>query len=552
MPSFTKSACWLVLLSTLALPAAAQPDSSSQPPVFGEILDVRVINLEVVVTDGKERVHGLTSEDFRLLVDGREVPIEYFTEVIGGRAVSQAPTDGTVPALAPGEEVGTRFLVFIDEVFAIRNHRNRVLRKLIAQLPYMGPNDHMAVVAYNGQELDLLTSWTSSQPELERVFEEAKERDTYGLQRRVRLASRFGFPQGPLFGPRADPSFAAFAFDNEAAGIRPDSAFGALRGSQLYSDLDRVLDAATSTLRGFARPQGRKVMLLLSGGWPIGGAVGFEQRLGYGRWGVERSLLRPLADTANRLGYTLYPVDLKGLENHFGGAEFASSYAARAAESWARNRDWIEDGSLLYLADETGGRAMLNGAGGTALQRAVEDTRSYYWLGFTPTWEENDRRHRVKVEVERKGLKVRSRESFSDLSRQTEVTMMLESAQLFDLPLPGASPDLDVTFGEPQKAGFRKVLVPLRVEIPLDQLTLLPQEGGAAARVELRVAATDDRGTTATIPVIPLMIENPKAEEATTAFDFSLKLRRRPHQLLISVHDPVSGLLMSKRVEWTL
>jgi len=550
MSSILKSACCLVFLAAPALPAAAQPDADTLP--FGEIIDVRVINLEVVVTDGKERVHGLTSEDFRLLVDGREVPIEYFTEVLGGRAVEPTRAGAAVPALAPGEEVGTRFLVFIDEAFAIRSQRNRVLRKLVEQLPYMSPNDHMAVVAYDGQELDLLTSWTSSRPELERVFETAMERRSYGLQRRVSAADSCCFPGSP-FGVPPRGALAAGPF-YDAYGGWPYDAFGPLRGSLSYADLDRVLSAATSTLRGFARPPGRKVMLLLSGGWPIGSARGFEPALGYGEWGIDRALLRPLADTANRLGYTLYPVDVKGLEGlSYGSAEFGSSYEAAVAANRARNRDWSEDGTLLYLADETGGKAMLDGAGGTALRQAVEDTRSYYWLGFTPTWEENDRRHRVNVEVVRKGLEVRSRESFTDLSRQTEVSMMLESAQLFDLPLPGESRDLAVTFGEPQKGGFRKVIVPLQIEIPLDQLTLLPYEGGAAARVELRIAATDDRGTTAAIPIIPLTLENPETGDgATAAFEFSLKLRRRPHQLLISVHDPSSGLLISKRVDWTL
>ena len=167
--------------------------------------------------------------------------------------------------------------------------------------------------------------------------------------------------------------------------------------------------------------------------------------------------------------------------------------------------------------------------------------------------QENDRRHRVKVQVRQKGLKVGSRDSFSDLSRQTEVSMLVESAQLFDLPIPGEIPDLGISFGEPQKGGFRKVIVPLKLEIPLDQVTLLPFEGGYGARLELRVAATDDRGSTAAIPVIPvdLVSQSPRSGE-TAIFEFALKLRRRPHKFLISLHDPTSGSLMSKRAGLTL
>ena len=78
--------CTLALVLINFLPALAQPADTD--PAFGEIIDVRVINLEVVVTDRKERVMGLTTDDFRLLIDGQEVPIEYFTEVVGGQAVA--------------------------------------------------------------------------------------------------------------------------------------------------------------------------------------------------------------------------------------------------------------------------------------------------------------------------------------------------------------------------------------------------------------------------------------------------------------------------------
>ena len=538
-----------------SLPAAAQPDAVRPvaEPTFGEIIDVRVINLEVVVTDRKTRVMGLTSDDFQLLVDGKEVPIEYFTEVVGGQATTSAGAQGSIPALAPGESVGTRFLVFIDDSFSVRNQRNRVLRRLEEQLPFLGPDDHMAIAAYDGHEIDLLTTWTNSQRDLERALRQARERRTYGLQRRLYLTSDlstdayfYGRTRSPFgFGPYDDFGY---------AGYGPYGAYrGAVPGSRLYTETSEVVDAATSTLRAFARPPGRKVMLLLSGGWAVSSDTGFRPSVIYGGRG-SRDLLRPLTDTANRLGYTLYPVDVKGTASRLaGGAEFGSSRRANYVARLEREREWVEESGLLYLAEETGGRAMLDGASLKALERAVEDTRSYYWLGFTPSWQENDQRHRVEVKVRRKGLKVRSRESFSDLSRQTEVTMLVESSQLFDLPLPGESRELGVAFGEPAKGGFRKVIVPLKLEIPLDRITLLPTAEGFAARLELRVAATDDRGNRADIPVLPVELRaDPDGEEIFAEVEIGLKLRRRPHKLLVSLHEPVSGNLMSKRVALSL
>ena len=45
------------------------------------------------------------------------------------------------------------------------------------------------------------------------------------------------------------------------------------------------------------------------------------------------------------------------------------------------------------------GRAFLGGGRRTAFEEVVADTRSYYWLGFAPTWRGVDRRHRLEIEV---------------------------------------------------------------------------------------------------------------------------------------------------------
>ncbi len=127
--------------------------------------------------------------------------------------------------------------------------------------------------------------------------------------------------------------------------------------------------------------------------------------------------------------------------------------------------------------------------------------------------------------------------------------MLVESSQLFDLPLPGEEQALGVTFGEPQKSGYRKVIVPLQLEIPLDQVTLLPTADGYVAELELRVAVTDDRGNRADIPVIPVALRRETgATDDVAHFEFGIKLRKRPHQMVLSLHEPASGNLISKRL----
>ena len=62
-----KPSGWLVSLACAAWICAAPVLTAQEaPPVFGEELEVRVVNFEVVVTDRKgNRVSGLKPEDFR-------------------------------------------------------------------------------------------------------------------------------------------------------------------------------------------------------------------------------------------------------------------------------------------------------------------------------------------------------------------------------------------------------------------------------------------------------------------------------------------------------
>jgi VWFA-related protein len=548
----------LLALACLGAPISAVAEQTSDAPSFGEIVDVRVVNLEAVVTQKGKRVEGLDRDSFRLLVDGQEVPIEYFTEVRGGRAVDSADSAAAVPALEPGATLGTRYLVFIDDFFAVPAYRNQALRALSKQLSLLGPADQMAIVAFDGRRVEMLSSWTRSLMQLSSALEAARQRTAFGLQRQSEQRRVDNLTRLDLRANRRN-------FDVPGDLSLYDSRFGSLvrPGFYPYGDYDlsyeeevdwqvsRVIQGATSALRAFARPPGRKVMLLLSGGWPAV-TLGRAALNGYGL--RDPRLFDPLVDTANRLGYTLYPVDLNTETGILASsAEYGDVLEANLASRRRQARDGWEEDALYYLAETTGGRASVDGARDRALERVVEDTRSFYWLGFSPTWKQDDQRHRVELQMRVKGLEARTRDSFSDLSLQSEVTMMVESAQLFELELPGQG-SLGVSFGEPVKAGFKKVALPVRLEIPLDRIRLLPVADGYSANLELRVAATDDDGGSSEIPIVAVALHGdaPPAAGETAVFETELKLRSRPHRLLLSIYDPASGSLLSERIDLAL
>jgi VWFA-related protein len=522
-----------------ARPARAQTDVSDR---FGETVDVVVVGVEAVVTDRDgNRVPGLGPDDFRLLVDRRETEIEYFSEVRDGRAAEEMPgtaVDGPPPDTSPRS--ATNHLVFIDDFFAIRAHRNLVLKGLLGDLETLPPGDRMAVVAFDGEEIDVLAPWTGSREELRHGLSRALERDAHGLLRtteRLRRGEK---------GPWVDPTSQS-------------------------RELDRVFTAVHSTLQAIPRPEGRRILLLLGGGWPTDlylldpdeeapNSTFRDDRLD------DREQTSGLADAANLLGYTVYPVDVQGLRNRQVAVEREGTGpgAPRGGDGPGPSGytgELLRQDTLRLLADETGGRALLGSERTTAFASVVEDTRTYYSMGFTSRLRGDGSHHDIRVEVRRPGLSVRSRRGYRDVSRSTELDLPVESVLRFDAEggegavsdLGVATEDdatLGVTLSEPRRADRGTMEATLQVEIPFDELTLLPTEEGLLTRLEIRVAVRDERGELSEMALIPLNVlrKSPPPPGRMIRWGSDLTLRRERHDLVISVHDVASGKILTRRL----
>lgn len=539
------------LAAILAAGSLAAQTSEPASPSFAESVDVRVVNVEVVATDRRgERVTGLVGQDFRLFVDGKDVPIDYFTEVAEGRAVPRRQGGAeAVPSLLAGEAVGRRILVFIDDYFAIPIYRNRVLANLETQLGMLRPEDRMAIVAFDGRQIELLSPWTGSPAELEAALDRAMDRSAYGLRRRSDFRRFDTSDREAHYQLQSSSSFSSIGF---LGGRRRDTSFDLQSRVEVEDQIERVVRAAASTLRGFAMPAGRKVMLLLTGGWPAVSAERTDTLIaGSRRLAPEErfAVLEPLIETANRLGYTLYPVDLQPLGSSLRSAEFGS--LGEAEIHGARRGAMASDSadSLVELALATGGKSFESAANRVAFQSTLEDTRSYYWLGFAPRWHGDDHAHRLRIEVTRPGVRLRNRTGFTDLSRASELDLVIEGAQLFGTEIPGA--DLDVELGSPLPAGRGIVEVPLTVHVPLRELTLLPRGEELLGAVEIRLSARDDTGAEAKVPARTLEIRRrrPPAAGEFEPWKVDLKLRDRPHTLLVAIYEPATGEMWSKRLE---
>ncbi len=586
----------VALLLAAVLPAAAQQDD--MPAVFSEVIDVRVVNIEVVVTDRDgERVHGLDASDFELLVDGERMPISYFTEI--AESMAQGSAGGAVagvPNLDPNTPVGTNFLVFIDDLFSIQRDRNRVLDRLEEDLWLLHPADRVAAVAFDGKTIETLTAWTDSQDRFAEALDRARGRETYGLQRlseqkmlegdreaeailesvadlafggderREEITNQGSAPAGLGGSEAAELASADATVGQDGAGTQ-DVMGSSLSGLErrfarrLDQQLHRSVLAAVASMRSFSDQPGRKVMLLLTGGWPRSPALftvaaANESTInaaaaGDGYMMSEDELYGPLVSAANLIGYALYPVDLQG-----SNADFAADASLSLGQdvgpdslgvtAGALNREQIVQGTLEMLAHATGGVPMINAERDAALARAVEDTRSYYWLGFEPSRREDDAFHDVEVRlVDRDDLRVRNREGYVDISREREVAITVEAALLFG-GQPAAQP-LQVTFGEPVGSRRRRMSVPVEVAIPLDEVQLLPVGGMWRNELEVRVTAMDMNGNRADMSIEKIQIAGPEEPRPGQLFYYQteLRLRRREHTYVIAVYDPLTGTVLT-------
>ena len=497
------SLCILLLTGSQAArsqPPAATPPSPQDVPVFDEVIDVRVVNVEVVVTgeDGKP-VRGLAPADFRLLVDGREVPLEYFSEIVDGRAAAAAPAAPGGPAAPVGssEAVPRSYLLFIDDSFSVASPRDQALERLAADLSLLGPEDRMAVLAFDGKKIDVLSPWSADRAALAQALQQARKRPALGNQ----LIST-----GRSMHTDVDVSLeAAIAMEYDERDIQQLlDGLGRRVNPEARTQLGRTALAMAGALRGFEAPPGRKMMLLLSGGWSLT---------------VAPRLFGPLVESANRLGYTLYPLDV--------------------AQGDARILRGLDQ-----LAALTGGK-VANSFQQDLLRSVAADSGTYYWLGFSPAWKGEDRTHGIQVEVRRPGLQVRARSGFSDLSPRTEVAFKAESVLLFGGK--GEERRLRVELGESRPAGRREVEVPVTLGVPVEALALIPADGGGyVAEVPLAIATLDEKGGRAELPGSRLRISvaQPPPAGGYARFRTVLKLRRRPQRLVFTVRDAASGQML--------
>ncbi len=484
----------------------------------GATIDVRVVNVEVVATgqDGRP-VAGLARESFRLFVDGRETPIEYFSEVAQGAVAATAASGDH--ASQPAAPAPRHFLIFVDDALAIPKFRDAILLEIEDHLADLGPGDELAVLAFDGDRVRVLCGWSADRTEIARALREARQLKSLGLLRlaQQRVLERDNSFRMDLDGPRPASGVVGMretvaqegdpfgGYDPGRGGGRgltsgPAIPFGG-QTPEVGAQLRRTAPALASALRAFATPSGRRILVLVSGAWAIDAGGG---------------ALNEVVDAALQHGYTVYPLDA----------------SAHTVEQLVSADHW---------ASVTGGRALVGDTKHGAFAKLADDSASYYSLGFTPAWKERDREHSVHVESTRAGVTLRGRVAFRETSGRTEAH---QSAQ--EVLLLGGRPEdkrLKVELGSPERSRHGNVDVHAVIRVPVSELAFQRLDARFAAEAYVSAAVEDDKGSRALAPGFHgrVWVDSLEQDDGYAAIRLRLTLRRTGQKLVFVVGGAARG-----------
>jgi len=230
---------------------------------------------------------------------------------------------------------------------------------------------------------------------------------------------------------------------------------------------DRRLEAIRSVAERLSHVQQKKSLIYFSSGMD--------------RTGIEnQSELRAATNAAVRANLAIYTTDMRGLQALVAGGEAqnaslrgVSAYSGQSMMN-ALNSNFTTQETLVTLASDTGGRALLDSNDFSKVFQAVQDDSStYYMLGYRSTNLARDGRYRrITVKTKLPGLKLDFRRGYyapADYQHSTkdDKERQLEEELASDLP----STDLPVYLGA---AYFRldgnKFSVPLSLVVPGSQI----------------------------------------------------------------------------------
>jgi VWFA-related protein len=525
-----------ILLAGLAATAAAQEQGL---PAFREAVEVHVMDLDVVVTDSRGRpVPDLTQRDFIVKVDGKPVPIDYFTRVEEGAIhapdLASASPERVLAEYRKGEEayVPRHFLIFVDTGHLAPGSRNRALEALRDFVTRLGPSDTGRVVLFDRRAKDL-TPWTASKETL--------------LSALTRMESGVGMSR----------------LMTEQQTLRDiDTTRGRSRISlaQNYAQQERVevhqmlVDMGSEVTTLTALP-GKKAFLFVSGGFETQPGFAMTQYAG-GRFGSSlagfdtrnmSSELDELVKRANASDVTFYAVDARGLVPEGTTASNDDPLASRPGVAFLARED--SQAGMQLLARDTGGLALINTNDfDKGLSRVYQDTSTYYSIGVNVSKLAGTGYRDVRVEVTRPGMTVRARRGFAGRSGEQRARDVTQAALRTNVEYRGIPVTLRLAPARKEKKYYT---LPISVTVPASSLTFLPQGDGAQAKADVYIGVIDDSGNTSDVGREEATFNLPKnaPADAPLTYVVTLQTRKGNQRIVVNVQDKGTGRMGTAKAD---
>jgi VWFA-related protein len=533
----------LLLPFLVTLPVAAQEAGEEPQPsdseVFIDIVNVKVVNVDVYVTDKKGNpVTGLKQEDFEVFEDRKPIPVSNFYAVEGGRPVAgftpEKLPEGVpqlprrIEAVEIPEDQRLHLILYIDN-FNIHPHtRNRVLRELRQFLVQsVRREDRVMLVNYN-RSLHIEQPFTT---DIRRINASLTQMEKFTGFRAMQDSERRDLLDDLN---DARDEFTAMSLVRSHA-------------ESVFNDLTFTTRALKEFVTMLAGLPGRKAIIYVSDGVPRVAAeemFHFVENQYSGASAILESFnydatraFQAVTTAANENRVMFYAVDAAGLrtpeyvsaENRGGPGRGAFIDNVRVANLQS---------TLYLLADETGGKAIVNRNNVlSALRQVSEELRNYYSLGFQPAHSGDGRLYNLRVKVKRDGVKVYHRQTYRDKTVRDEMSDGTMAALHFDYE--DNSMDLELEFGESiKRENSRHYSLPIKVHIPLAKVTLVPNGEKLLGRLKVFVAAKDDQDRLSPVQeqFVPISIPADRMEAALQAnFTYSLELLMRDGNQTVSV-----------------
>lgn len=496
----------LLLLTALAAAVAIDATPQQKPviPTLGETIDVSIINVDVVVTDkhGK-RVRGLRRDDFEILENQKRQAISNFAEYS-----SAEPVAGTVTADIPQNIESTprqrrTIVLFVEQMKLIDFEAKRMIAAIRDMLEKtIEPGDAVSVVMWN-RSSDIHLAYTDNLDEIEKGLNRVLRfttGQTYDAGRALRedVAATREF-EAELTRRAALAGLKTLVLDPLTAG---DTA-ATLQATQAYNEMKRRVSAINATINSMAGRDGKKILLLATRrlGEVAGGEFFYtagtdilspqtRQEFGTGE------MIKTIVDNANSSRVTIYPIYAPGLGDAMPDAAVRTAEAPTldgplAAEQNPKVETLTmlnEMVSLNDIAKKTGGLV----AGGVKeivemLPRLEEDMSDYYSLAYRVNAEPGDKARDILVRAKNPEYTIRARRQYVE---KTDATRMKDRvlARLYR-DFDDSAFAITAEFGTPRSQG-RRDLFPLKIRIPIKELTVLPNGERSSGAFSVFVATS--------------------------------------------------------------